>query len=103
MPEFRTAPEALADAARAVTADGRLADEVAGALRASLREVADALPGSRTAREAERLADILPPQARVLAAELTALGAALAVAAGEYVAADETAAGDFRRTGPWSA
>jgi hypothetical protein len=103
MPEFRTAPEALATAARAVAADGRLTEQVAGALRSSAREVGNALPGSHTAGEVEGLAGTLAAEARALAAELAAIGAALAVAARDYVAAEEAATGDCRRAGSWSA
>jgi hypothetical protein len=102
MPEFRTIPEALADAARAVTADGRLVDQVAGALGSSLHEIGDALPGSGTAHETERLGDALAAAARSLAAELASIGAALALAAQEYVAVDESVTGNLRSAGRWS-
>jgi hypothetical protein len=103
MPEFRTAPEALAEAAREVAADGRLVQQAAGSLRTSVRGVADALPGSGTATEVERLAGALAADAAALAAELAAIGAALAVAARDYVAVEAAATGEFRRAGRWSA
>lgn len=103
MPEFRTAPEALAAAAREVAADGRLVERAAGSLGSSVRAVADALPGSRTAGEADRLAAVLAADAAALAAELAAIGAALAVAARDYRTADETVTGDFRAAGRWPA
>src|SRR5215212_6331966 len=102
MPEFRTAPEALTDAARAVEADARAAQDAAAVLGSSLRAVAAALPTSRTAGEADRLAAALPAAAHALTTELATIAGALAVAARDYVAADEAAAGDFRRSGRWS-
>lgn len=103
MPEFRTAPEALADASRAVIADGRLTGQVASELGSSLHGIGHALPGSGTAQEAERLATALAAAAGRLAAELAALGAALALAAREYVAVEESVSGEFGRAGRWSA
>lgn len=103
MPEFRTAPQALTDAARAVTADGRRTEQVAGALRSSVRAVGQALPGSGTAGEAERLAGTLAAETAALAAELAAIGRALAIAARDYVDAEVAVTGEFRRAGGWPA
>jgi hypothetical protein len=103
MPEFRTAPEALADASRAVAADGRLAEQVAGALRASLADVGHALPGSRTAGEAAGLSEDLVARARTVAAELATVAAALAIAAREYAATDASVAVELGRRARWSA
>lgn len=103
MPEFRTAPEALTDAARAVGADARAAEVAAAVLGSSWRVVATALPTSRTAAEADRLAAALPAAAHALTTELATIAGALAVAARDYVAAEEAVAGDVRRPGRWSA
>ena len=103
MPEFRTAPEALVDASRVVIADGRLTGQVAATLRSSLHGIGDALPGSGTAHEADRLGADLAGAVGSLALELAALGAALAVAAREYAATDESVSGEFGRAGWWPA
>jgi hypothetical protein len=103
MPEFRTAPEALADAARAVAAEGRRVEQTAGPVRSCVLAVGDALPGSRAADEADRLAGTLAAETAAVATELAALAAALAAAARDYVTAESAAAGDFGRAGRWSA
>jgi hypothetical protein len=99
MPELEVDPEVLDAAARAVAADRRRVEHAAAVLEPAVRDLAAALPGSRTAATADRTGAELGASVRALTSELALLAGALGVAAGEYAATDHRAVPGAGRVG----
>jgi hypothetical protein len=99
MPELYVEPHVLADAGRALAAEGSVLADVADALSPALGVVATALPGSRTAEVAGQAAAALTAAVRVAAAELDQLARAVATAARDYRVVEQTTAAGIERDG----
>ena len=97
MSQLQVTPRALADAARTLQAEQVSVVGAGTAISAAAHGLAAALPGSRTATEAESTGAELSAGVRTAAAELALLAVALGAAAADYAAVEQGAAARLGR------